>query len=209
VDDHPIMRIGYQFLISQEMDMEICGEAGTALEALEKIPESRPDLVIVDISLGGMNGLELIKRLQGQYADLAVLVVTTHDESLYGERAIMAGTRGYVMKREVDLTVIAAIRSIMRGGFYLSEQLSTKILLQYHRMKEEPEAAEPIQMLSDRELEIFELMGQGLTTKQIAKSLVISVKTVESHRGRIKEKLAVETTAQLLQHATLWVDRQV
>ena len=210
VDDHPVMRKGYLFLIAQEPDLEGCGEAGTALEALEKIPEARPDLVIVDISLGGMSGLELIKHLQVPFPDLPTLVVSTHSESLYGERALLAGARGYIMKSEVDATVIEGIRRILKGGFYLSEQMGTKILLQYQKMGGLPsaEAGTSIERLSDRELEIFELMGQGYTTKEVAEALLISPKTVESHRGRIKDKLAIETTTELLQRATLWVERQ-
>lgn len=214
VDDHPIMRRGYHFLMDQETDLEVCGEAGGAMEALEKIPQVHPDLVIVDISLGGMSGLELIKHLQVQYPDLPTLVVSAHDESLYGERAMLAGARGYIMKNEVDTSVVEAIRRILQGGFYLSDEMGLKILLQYRKMVSVPsndslkDEATPVQRLSDRELEIFELIGQGWTTQQIAESLLISPKTVESHRGRIKEKLAVGTTTELLQRATLWVERQ-
>ena len=210
VDDHPVMRMGYHFLLDQEADLEVCGEAGTALEALEKISQAHPDLVIVDISLGGMSGIELIKHLQAQFPDLPTLVVSAHDESLFGERAILAGARGYIMKREVDTSVVEAIGRILRGGFYLSDEMSTKILLQYRKIGHlSPEEAVPsIQQLSDRELEVFELMGQGYTTRAIAEALMISPKTVESHRGRIKDKLAIETTTELLQRATLWVERQ-
>lgn len=209
VDDHPVMRKGYQFVIDQEPDLEACGEAGGALEALEKIPGARPDLVLVDISLGGISGLELIKDLQVHYPDLPALVISTHDEALYGERALLAGARGYLMKSEVDVTVVEAIRRILDGGFYLSEQMGTRILLQYQRMgRRLAEESDPLQRLSDRELEIFELMGQGLTTQEIADALVISPKTVESHRGRIKTKLAIDTTTELLQRATLWVEQE-
>lgn len=210
VDDHPVMRKGYWFLMHQEPDLQVCGEASTAPEALEKIPKARPDLVIVDISLGGMNGLELIKHLQAQFPDMHTLVVSTHDEALYGERALLAGARGYIMKSEVDTTIIEAIRRVLNGGFYLSDKLSTKILLQYQNKGEliAEEENDPLHRLSDRELEVFELMGQGYTTQEIADALILSPKTIESHRGRIKTKLAIETTTQLLQRATLWVERQ-
>lgn len=210
VDDHPIMRKGYQFLLAQEPDLEVCGEAGTALEALERIAEARPDLVVVDITLGGMSGLELVKHLQAQWPELPTLVVSTHDEALYGERALLAGARGYIMKNEVDTAVVEAIRRVLRGGFYLSEAMSTQILTRFQRQGSLPAAgdANPIRRLTDRELEVFERIGQGLTTQQIAEALLISPKTVESHRGRIKEKLAVATTTMLVQRATLWVERQ-
>ena len=210
VDDHPVMRKGYQFLIAQQADLEVCGEAGTAREALEKIPAAKPDLVIVDISLGGMSGLELIKHLQAQLPELPTLVVSTHDESLYGERALLAGARGYIMKNEVDTVVIEAILRILRGGIYLSDLMGMKILHQYQKMSRLPEEEEasPIQRLSDRELEVFELTGQGMSTQQIADALLISPKTVESHRGRIKDKLAIETTTQLMQRAILWYEAQ-
>lgn len=214
VDDHPVMRKGFRFLMDQEPDLEVCGEADSAPAALEAIPEAAPDLVIVDLSLGGMGGLELIKTLQTQQPDLPLLVVSTHDESLYGERALMAGARGYVMKSEVDTVVVEAVRRVLRGGVYLSDQMSTKILLQYRRTENLPteDADDPgaasVQQLSDRELEVFELIGQGYSTQQIADALMISPKTVDSHRGRIKDKLAVPSTNRLLQRATLWVDRQ-
>lgn len=210
VDDHPVIRKGYQFLIGQEPDLEVAGEAGSAREALEKIPEVEPDIAVIDITLGGMSGLELIKHLQARLPELPILVVSTHDESLYAERALLAGARGYVMKSEVDAVVVEAIRRILRGRFYLSEEMDTKILLQYQRTGELPDSddSDPLQQLSDRELEVFELMGHGNTTREIAEALMISPKTVESHRGRIKKKMAIDNTTELLQRATLWVERQ-
>jgi len=204
VDDHPVMRKGYQFLIDQEPDLVVCGEAGTALEALEKVSEEHPDLMLVDISLGGMSGLELIKKVHAQYPELATLVVSTHDESLYGERALRAGARGYVMKSEADGVIVEAIRRVLHGGYYVSERMSDKILRQFQQQGTSLVAETSVQQLSDRELEVFELMGQGMTTQEIAEALVISPKTVESHRGRIKAKLAIETTTELMRRATLW-----
>lgn len=208
VDDHPVMRKGYRFLIEQEPDLMVCGEAGTALDALDAIEEVHPDLVLVDISLGGMSGLELVKSLHTRDADLAMLVISMHDESLYAQRALLAGARGYIMKNEADTAVIEGIRQVLRGGFYLSEAISTRILLQYQQRGTLPAQHndDPLERLSDRELDVFELMGQGNTTKQIAEALLISPKTVESHRGRIKSKLAIASTSQLVQRATLWVD---
>jgi DNA-binding NarL/FixJ family response regulator len=210
VDDHPVMRKGYRFLLETEPDLRVCCEAGAALEAMQKVRDTEPDLVVVDISLGGMNGIALIKNLLAERPELLTLVVSTHDETMYGERALLAGARGYVMKSEVDETIVEAIRRILRGGFYLSEEMSTKILTQYQKMggSAPREDATGVEQLSDRELEVFELIGQGMSTQEIADALLISPKTVESHRGRIKQKLSVDTTTALLQRATLWVERQ-
>lgn len=207
VDDHSVMRWGYIALINQEPDLEVCGEAGTALEALDQIPELEPDLVIVDISLEGMNGIELTKHLQTQEPELPVLVVSMHDESLYGERALRAGARGYIMKKEARTKIVEAIRRVLNGVFYMSDAMSTKILLQYQGHKFEEEASS-VDWLSDRELEVFELFGRGYSAREIAEALLISPKTVESHRNRIKEKLAVSSTTELLQHAVQWVQNQ-
>ena len=207
VDDHSIMRWGYIALINQEIDLEVCGEAGTALEALERIQATKPDLAIVDISLDGMNGIELTKHLQAILPELPVLVVSMHDESLYGERALRAGAKGYIMKKEARTSIVEAIRRVLSGSFYLSDEMSTKILLQYQgrRMDEEDSS---IDRLSDRELEVFELFGRGFSTREIADSLLISPKTVESHRNRIKTKLAVESTSELLRLAVHWVQAE-
>lgn len=211
VDDHPVMRMGYRFLLDAEPDLTVCCEAGSALEAMKKVRETRPDLVVVDISLGGMNGIALIKNLLAEHPGLLTLVVSTHDETMYGERALLAGARGYVMKSEVDQIIVDAIRRVLRGGFYLSEEMSTKILSQYQKMGGSAPGGETVtelEQLSDRELEVFELIGEGMSTQEIADALLISPKTVESHRGRIKQKLAVDSTTALLQRATLWVERQ-
>lgn len=207
VDDHSVMRWGYIALINQEPDLEVCGEADTALEALEKIVDADADLAIVDISLEGMNGIELTKHLQARYPALPVLIVSMHDESLYGERALRAGAKGYIMKREARSRIIDAIRHLLRGAFYLSDAMSTKILLQYQGRKIS-EGASSIERLSDRELEVFELFGRGYSTREIAKALLISPKTVDSHRARIKTKLAVDNTTELLQHAVQWVQME-
>lgn len=203
VDDHPLMRRGYASLINQEPDLKLCGEAGSADEALEKVQESRPDLVIADISMEGMNGIELIKHLHARKPDLPVLVVSMHDELLYAERALSAGARGYVMKNEVDTSVIGAINKILQGGLYVSERMQSRILAQYATGRHVERA--PLEQLADRELEIFELIGRGMSTRQIAETLHISPKTVESHRGRIKAKLGIESTGELRQRAVLWL----
>jgi len=210
VDDHPVMRMGYRFLIESESDLSVCCEAGSALEAMDIARRDRPDLMIVDISLGGMNGIVLIKNLLAEMPDLLTLVVSTHDETIYSERAIHAGARGYVMKSEVDRTIVEAVRRVLRGGFYLSDQMSARILSQFQKMKKgrPDQASSEIDQLSDRELEVFELIGEGMSVQNIADALLISPKTVESHRGRIKQKLSLETSTALLQRATLWVEQR-
>ena len=205
VDDHPVMRLGYAALINREPDLVVCGEAGTAEEALEKI--TAPDLIIVDISMEGMGGLELIRHLRAYQPALPVLVVSMHDELLYGERALRAGARGYIMKSEVDTTIVEAIRHILSGGFYVSNRMSAKILLQYSDRRLDAEQSS-IERLSDRELDVFKLMGQGLSTREIAEALHISPKTVESHRRRMKIKLAIDSTAMLLQRAVQWAQQE-
>jgi len=210
VDDHPVMRMGYRLLIESEPDLSVCCEAGSALEAMDIARRDRPDLMIVDISLGGMNGIVLIKNLLAEMPDLLTLVVSTHDETIYSERAIHAGARGYVMKSEVDRTIVEAVRRVLRGGFYLSDQMSARILSQFQKMKKgrPDQASSEIDQLSDRELEVFELIGEGMSIQDIADALLISPKTVESHRGRIKQKLSLETSTALLQRATLWVEQR-
>lgn len=207
VDDHPVMRRGYAYLVNAEMDLEICGEADSAPDALERIPEATPDLVIVDLTLKGMGGLELIKRLQTHHDDLPVLVISMHDESLYADRALRAGARGYIMKSEVESVVVHAIRRILEGGVYVSDALSTKILLQYTGATP-GDGDSPLDQLSDRELEVFEYMGRGFTTREIAEKLALSPKTIDSYRTRVKEKLAIENNSELIRHAVLWVESQ-
>jgi DNA-binding NarL/FixJ family response regulator len=207
VDDHPVMRRGYAYLVDAEMDLSVCGESGNAIKALEQIPETEPDLVIADLSLGGMSGLELIKRIQSNWPDLPVLVVSMHDESLYADRALQAGARGYIMKSEAEAEVVKAIRRLLDGGVFLSEDLSNKILLQYAGVSVDADET-PIDQLSDRELEVFEYMGRGFTTREIAEKLVLSPKTIDSYRARVKEKLAIDTNTELIRQAVVWVENQ-
>lgn len=207
VDDHPVMRRGYAYLINAEMDLEICGEADSARDALDKFPDAEPDLMIVDLTLKGMGGLELIKRLQTQHPDLPVLVISMHDESLYADRALRAGARGYIMKSEVESVVVKAIRHILEGGVYVSDALSTKILLRYTGATP-GEGNSPLDQLSDRELEVFEYMGRGFTTREIADKLALSPKTIDSYRTRVKEKLAIDSNAELMRRAVMWVESQ-
>lgn len=211
LEDHPIMRRGYKALINGEMDLEICGEAETAAEALENIPKAAPDLVIADISLDGMSGIEFIKRLQTQSPGLEVLVVSMHEESLYAERALHAGAAGYLMKTEAENRIIPAIRRVLTGRYALSERIQDQIMLQFAgrvSVKEAIDSPDSLSKLSDRELEVFELHGRGMKTREMAKMLNISPKTIATHRGRIKTKLAIDSTPELVRRAVLWMQSE-
>ncbi len=204
VDDHPIVRQGLAELIEQEEDLVICGEAQSGFEALQAIAAAKPDLAIVDISLQGTNGLELIKQIKAGHSDVPVLVLSMHDETLYAERALRAGARGYVMKEEATARLITAIRRVLSGEIYLSERMSARLLSRF--VDGAPQiGGSPMERLSDRELEVFELIGRGLGTRRIAEELHLSVKTIESHREHIKEKLKLDSSQELMRHAMQWV----
>ena len=206
VDDHPIMRRGYASLLGRVEGVEICAEAGSALDALALIAVHRPDLAIVDISLGGMNGIELTKHIRAEYPGTLVLIVSMHDESLYAERSLAAGARGYVMKSEVDTAVADAVRRVLEGGYFVSEAIASRIFSQFGASHRARAIDDPVERLSDRELEVFELIGLGKSTIEIASSLVISPKTVESHRTKIREKLGVASGRELMRHAVQWIE---
>ena len=204
VDDHPVVRQGLAQLIQQESDMVFSGEAETASDALQKIAAAPPDIALVDISLKDTSGLELIKDLKIRHPDLPVLVLSMHDEGLYAERILRAGARGYVMKEEAIEKVVSAIRRVLRGEIYLSDRMSANMLSKF--VEGRPEASRfPIERLSDRELEVFQFIGQGLGTRQTAERLHLSIKTIESHRENIKRKLKLTNATELLQHAIQWV----
>ena len=203
VDDHPLFREGLRQLIERDADLTVCGEAATGAEALEGIARFKPDLVLVDISLGGSSGLDLIKAIRSECEELPVLVVSMHEESLYAERALRAGAMGYVMKHEPGKTVKAAIHKVLSGEMYLSEKMSSTIISKFmHGAAERP--ASPIELLSDRELEVFRMLGQGKGTRQIGQDLGITVATVNSFRNRIKEKLHLKTATEVMLHAIQW-----
>jgi len=207
VDDHPMMREGLGQLIGQEPDLTVCGEAESAPEAVERIAALKPDLAIVDISLKTGNGLELIKDVQVRNPAVAVLVISMHDESLYAERVLRAGGRGYVMKQEGGKKIMQAIRQVLSGQVYVSEKMSARILETFSGRRGEA-GGSPIERLTDRELEVFQLIGQGRGTRQIAQDLHLSVKTVEVHRLHIKEKLNLSDATALVRHAVRWVEAQ-
>ncbi|MEM1270957.1 MAG: response regulator transcription factor [Bacteroidota bacterium] len=207
VDDHPIMRQGYGLIINRESDLEVAGEASSAEEAMSLLAVTPCDLVIADLSLRGMGGLELIKRIRTQFDDLPILVVSMHDEELYAVRALRAGARGYVMKVHTDVVLIDAIRSMLDGHFYVSETIRDRIVQQFSGQAG-LEDSSPLDQLTDRELEVFEHIGQGLTTQEVGQALHISPKTVETYRGRMKRKLGIKRTSELTRRATLWVEQQ-
>ena len=205
VDDHPMMREGLAALIGNESDLTVVGEANDAFEGLEKAKQTKPDLVLADITLPGKNGLELIKDLLAALPGIAVLVISMHDESLYAERVLRAGGRGYIMKQEGGKKIMVAIRHVLSGQIFVSEKMSSKILEIFsgHRVEA---AGGSVESLTDREFEVYQLIGKGLNTKQIADSLHVSPKTVEVHRKNIKAKLKVGNMAELIRHAVRWVE---
>ena len=205
VDDHPFLREGLKEFVNQQADFTVCGEAGSVSEALEKIGPAKPDVAMVDLSLDGSSGLDLIKDLAVRFARLPVLVLSMHDESLYAERSLRAGALGYVMKREPMSTVLLALRRVATGQCYVSDKMAGKLIHQSLGRPAAAPTATPEELLSDRELEVFELIGQGHRRSTIADALHISAKTVETHTERIKEKLHLATADDLRQHATSWV----
>jgi len=207
VDDHPMMRQGLGQLIDAEPDLSVCGEAENAEQALTAITSAKPDLVLADISLPGKNGLELIKDFQAVQPDLPVLVISMHDESLYAERVLRAGGRGYIMKQEGGKKLMQAIRHVLGGQIYVSEKMSAEILEAFSGRRAGVEGS-PVEKLTDREFEVFQLISQGKGTRDIAEQLHLSVKTVEVHRLHIKEKLNLSDATALVRHAVRWVETQ-
>jgi DNA-binding NarL/FixJ family response regulator len=206
VDDHPMMRDGLRQLISNEPDLEVCGEADDAASALAQAETLKPDVALVDIMLRSTNGLELIKDLQLRIPRTAVLVLSMHDESLYAERVLRAGGRGYIMKQEGGKKIIEGIRQVANGRAFVSEIIAARILDSFSGHKRESKS--PIDQLTDREFEVFQLIGQGLSTKEMAEKLCVSVKTIEVHRVKIKEKLHTPTAPDLIRFAVRWIESQ-
>ena len=205
VDDHPMMREGLRTLISRERDLIVCGEAETASQALDAVAKLKPDLVLADITLPGPNGIELIKDICALQQGMLILVISMHDESLYAERVLRAGARGYIMKQESGPTMMQAIRQVLAKRIYLSDKVSARILEYVVGKRTE---ASPITRLSDREWEVFELIGRGRSTVQIAEELHLSPKTVEAHRAHVKEKLGLRTMTELVSFASRWLETQ-
>ncbi len=199
------MRKGLGLTIETEPDLVVAGQAASAEEGLELLNSNLPELVVVDLSLPGMNGLEFIKHALSLYPNLLIIVVSRHDESLYAERAVRAGAKGYVMKLEADTAIVSAIRRVLGGGIYVSDEVNQRLLRGMMGGRESA-GSSPLELLSDRELEVFELTGKGIQTKEIADRLHLSGKTVESYRARIKEKMGFGNATELLQHAVQWVE---
>jgi DNA-binding NarL/FixJ family response regulator len=203
VDDHPIVRQGLTLLIDREADLTVCGEADGAHTAFHAIEALKPDIVVLDISLSGPDGLDVLKEIRMKTAALPVLILSMHDESIYAERALRAGANGYIMKQEATEKVLVAIRRILQGEVYLSDRLTNTMLQQFVRGATLSKTS-PLVNLTDRELEVFRLIGEGHGTRRIADELHLSVKTIESYQAHIKEKLALRNARELVQHAIEW-----
>jgi DNA-binding NarL/FixJ family response regulator len=203
VDDHAMFREGLRQLIDREPDLMVCGDAAEAESALQEIRKLKPDLVVVDITLGGTSGIDLIKAIKNEQEDFPVLVVSMHDESLYAERALRAGAMGYVMKQEPAKTVKTAIRKVLGGDMHLSEKMASSVITKFmHGSDEVPPA--PLEKLSDRELEVFQMLGMGKGVRQIAEEMNVTIPTVNSFRNRIKEKLQLKSSTEVMLHAIHW-----
>jgi len=203
VDDHPIVRQGLALLINREPDLVVCGEAEEASGAMHVLVSAKPDVLIVDISLNGPDGLDLLKSIRNTHPALPVLILSMHDESLYAERALRAGANGYIMKQEATEKVLVALRRILSGEVYVSERIANQMLKHYITGSGTLRNSS-VSDLSDRELEVFRLIGEGHATRQIAEELHISIKTVESYQAHIKEKLSLRSARELMQHAIQW-----
>jgi len=207
VDDHPMIRERLVELIERESDLEVCGEAEDRHEALDLVAATQPGLAIVDLTLKSSLGIELIKDLQARYPEVKVLVVSMQDEMIYAERCIHAGARGYITKQQASRHVMRAIRQVLAGGIYLSDSMTHQVLERSMGRPSQREPLEIVSKLADRELQVFELVGKGLSTRQIADQLTLDTKTIETYRARIKEKLGLKDGPELLQRAIAWVHR--
>ena len=208
VDDHPLVREGLTSLINQQPNFVVCGEAEDIPTALRNIAATEPDVAIVDLSLKGVSGLELIKSLKNGSPRVRVIVLSMHDEKLYAERAIRAGARGYVMKRETTKEIVDAIKQVFQGKLYVSEQMASLFSEKFVGMHN-PTGNSPVELLSDREFEVFSSLGQGLSTRQIAETLNVSSKTVQAYCARLKQKLKLSSATELLHEAIRWHEQQL
>jgi DNA-binding NarL/FixJ family response regulator len=200
------MRHGLAQLIRSEPGLEVCAEAGSAGEGLDAVERHRPDLVVIDLTLPDKNGLELLKDIQAMHPGTLCLVLSMHDEDMYGERALRAGARGYIMKEVAADNLVTAVRKVLAGGIYVSDKMASRMLEQVSGQR--PRQGAGIDTLTDRELEVLEMIGQGVATKNIAIRLNISARTVEAHRAHIKDKLGITDGAALVRHAMQWVEQR-
>lgn len=209
VDDHPIFRDGIAQLINDQSDLMVCGGVCSAAHALTAVEQCQPDIMVVDISIQGTNGIELMKSIRAQHPTLPALMVSMHDENIYAERALRAGARGYIMKHAPPEKVVEAIRRVLSGGLYLSEAIGGRLLDTFlNGRADSTVGSSAVDKLSDRELEIFRALGEGRGTREIARTLFLSVKTVETHRAHIKEKLKLQTAPELVRAAVEWVNQE-
>lgn len=207
VDDHPFMRAGLAGLIERQPDLTVCGEAGNPIEAFQAMEKTKPDLVLTDLTMPGRSGLEFIKDLRAAEPELAILIVSMHDEVVHAERALRAGARGYIMKEAGGENLLAALRQVLRGEVYVSPRMSARILDGLAGGKPRGSSS-PIEKLTDREFEVFQLIGHGKSTREVAAQLHLSPKTVDVHRANIKEKLGLTDVTALIRHAVRWVETQ-
>jgi len=208
VDDHPLVREWLANLIEKNSDLTVCGEAEDALAALKAIADMQPDLAIIDLSLGSSSGIDLIRSIRSSFPDVAMIVLSMHDERVYAERAIRAGARGYVMKRESTKKIIDAIHEVLKGNLYLSKEM-TELLVEKFISSDPEHVGLPLAQLSDRELEVFKLIGQGYEINEIAKTLNVNHKTIHTYSTRIREKLKLDSSAELLREALRWAETRV
>lgn len=207
VDDHPMTRMGMAQIISNEPDLTVCGQFSTALEALEAVGKTEPDLVVTDIAMPRKSGIELIKDLAAMYPDVPVLATSMHDESLYAERVLHAGGRGYIMKDASSDEVVAAIRCVLEGHIFVSQEISSRLLESFAGGRATA-GKSPVDLLSDREFEVFQFIGAGMGTREISERLSLSFKTVEAHRSNIKTKLKLKSASQLNHYAICWAQTE-
>ncbi|NNF46488.1 MAG: response regulator transcription factor [Desulfofustis sp.] len=208
VDDHPIFRMGMKELLKQEDDLTVSGVAEDFASARKSLSDDRPDLAIIDISLAKENGLDLVKEISLNYSGLPVLVLSLHDESVWAERAIRAGARGYVMKKEASESVISAIRNILAGKIQMSPDMMAHLLDKFQG-NPDAQGAPTVDILTDREIEVFRLIGSGLSTREIAERMKLGIKTIGTYRDRIKQKLCIKSAAELTRHAVLWKEKEL
>jgi DNA-binding NarL/FixJ family response regulator len=206
VDDHPVMRMGLQQLINSKANLEVCGEAGSAKEAMQQVAELKPDLVLLDMALPDGHGLEVLKDLAVMDDEVDTLVLSSNDESVYAERALKAGARGYIMKEAAATHLVTAIDTILDGQIYVSKQMSQLIVEMFTGKKRKGHTSSPIEKLTDREFEVFQLIGEGKGSREVAGQLGVSIRTIDAHRAHIKEKLALKDSNALVRQAVRWVE---
>jgi DNA-binding NarL/FixJ family response regulator len=208
IDDHPLLRKGLARTLEGEDDLRVVGQMDRAEDALDALDDLEPDLAVVDISLPGMSGIEFLKHLQSRAPEVRALVVSRHDEGLYAERCLRAGAKGYVMKQEAGDGIVDAVRAVLDGRVFVSDEINDRLLRSMSEGGRERMMQSPLDLLSDRELEVFELIGNGLSTHEVAERLHLSVKTIESYRSRVKDKLHFDSSNELMKHAVQWVESE-